>query len=229
MYVKKFTSFCHVLIFYILCTEKKIGSFFLRYHVYVSPCFAPGTATVTIATYSFGLTGLCVNTPDWMEVHRANPVVLWEKVLLYWSAWLAFPPLCSDQSSAGTVRETVYRRRPGLPSRRTHHLEQPAGQCDLCLVSVNLPSAFKNISVPGLVPWHYDWSLEIIPHLQWILKWFCYLDHSKNIWLIDWLIDCCSRIFTFHSSLKPINLMSGWSRFLSIETQNGHPFCQGSV
>ena len=25
--------------------------------------------------------------------------------------------------SAGTVRETVYRRRPGLPGRRTHHLE----------------------------------------------------------------------------------------------------------
>ena len=51
-----------------------------------------------------------------------------------------------------TVRETVYRRRPGLPGRRTHHLEQPAGQRDICPVSVNLPSAFKNISVPGLVP-----------------------------------------------------------------------------
>ena len=24
--------------------------------------------------------------------------------------------------------------------------------------SVNLPSAFKNISVPALVPWHYQWS-----------------------------------------------------------------------
>jgi len=68
------------------------------------------------------------------------------------SAWSAFPPLCSDQSSAGTVRETVYRQRPGLPGRRTHHLEQPAGQRDICPVSVNLPSAFKNISVPGLVP-----------------------------------------------------------------------------
>jgi len=68
------------------------------------------------------------------------------------SAWSTFPPLCSDQSSAGTVRETVYRRRPGLPGRRTHHLEQPTGQRDICPVSVNLPSAFKNISVPGLVP-----------------------------------------------------------------------------
>jgi len=27
---------------------------------------------------------------------------------------------------------TVYRRRPGLPGRRTNHLEQPAGQRDLC-------------------------------------------------------------------------------------------------
>jgi len=51
-----------------------------------------------------------------------------------------------------TVRETVYRRRPGLPGRRTHHLEQPAGQRDICSVSVNLPSASENISVPGLVP-----------------------------------------------------------------------------
>ena len=36
-------------------------------------------------------------------------------------------------------------------TRRTHHLEQPAGQRDICPFSVNLPSAFKNISVPGLV------------------------------------------------------------------------------
>jgi len=54
--------------------------------------------------------------------------------------------------TAGTVRETVYRRRPGLPGRRTHRLEQLAGQRDICPVSVNLPSAFKNISVPGLIP-----------------------------------------------------------------------------
>ena len=68
------------------------------------------------------------------------------------SAWSTFPLLCSDQSSAGAVRETVYRRRPGLPGRRTHHLERPAGQRDISPVSVNLPSAFKNISVPGLIP-----------------------------------------------------------------------------
>ena len=54
-------------------------------------------------------------------------------------------PLYSDQSFAGAVRETVYHQRPGLPGRQTHHLEQPA-------ISVNLPSAFKNISVPGLIP-----------------------------------------------------------------------------
>jgi len=43
------------------------------------------------------------------------------------SAWSTFPPLCSDQSSTGAVRQTVYRRRPGLPCRRTHHLQQSAG------------------------------------------------------------------------------------------------------
>jgi len=51
---------------------------------------------------------------------------------------------CSDQSSAGAVRETIYRRRPGLPGLRTH-LEQPARQRDISPVSVNLPSVFKNI------------------------------------------------------------------------------------
>ena len=69
------------------------------------------------------------------------------------SAWSTFHPLCSDQSSAGTVRETVYRRPPGLPSRRqTHRLEHPAEQRDIFPVPVNLPSAVKNISVPGLIP-----------------------------------------------------------------------------
>ena len=46
----------------------------------------------------------------------------------------------------------LYRRRPGLPGRRTHHLEQPAGQRDISPVSVILPSAFENIPVPGLIP-----------------------------------------------------------------------------
>jgi len=68
------------------------------------------------------------------------------------SAWSTFPPLCSDQSSAGAVRETVYRRRPGLPGRRTHHLEQPSGQRNICPVSVNLPSAFKNILFQASFP-----------------------------------------------------------------------------
>ena len=36
------------------------------------------------------------------------------------SASSTFPPLCSDQSSAGTVSETAYRQRPGLPGRRTY-------------------------------------------------------------------------------------------------------------
>ena len=66
--------------------------------------------------------------------------------------WSAFPPLCSDQSSAGAARETVYRRRPGLPGRRTHHLEQPAGQRDICPVSVNLPSAFKTFLFQASFP-----------------------------------------------------------------------------
>ena len=67
------------------------------------------------------------------------------------STWSTLPPLCLDQSSAGAVHQTVYRWRPGLPSRRTHHLEQSAGQCALCSVVVDVSSASENIFVPGLV------------------------------------------------------------------------------
>jgi len=53
-----------------------------------------------------------------------------------------------QQNRINAKTETVYCRRPGLPG----HLEQPAGQRDISPVSVNLPSAFKNISVSGLIP-----------------------------------------------------------------------------
>ena len=46
-----------------------------------------------------------------------------------------------------STSQTVYCRRQGLRSRRTHHLQQSAGQRDLCPVSVDLPSASENISV----------------------------------------------------------------------------------
>ena len=61
-------------------------------------------------------------------------------------------PCMGWAENAGAAHEAVYRRWPGLPGRQTHHLEQPAGQRDISPVSVNLPSAFKNISVPGLIP-----------------------------------------------------------------------------
>jgi len=47
------------------------------------------------------------------------------------SPWSTLPPFCSDQPSAGAIRETVYRWRPGLPSRRTDNLNQSVGQRDL--------------------------------------------------------------------------------------------------
>ena len=69
------------------------------------------------------------------------------------SAWSTFPPLCSDQSSAGAVRETVYRRRPGLPGRRTHHREQPAGQRDISPVSASrFPQRLKTFLFQASFP-----------------------------------------------------------------------------
>jgi len=43
-------------------------------------------------------------------------------------------------------------------------------------------------------------------HLQWILKWFYYLDHSKNIWLIDWLAMTYAAVMKYSrskTSIKP--------------------------
>ena len=78
--------------------------------------------------------------------------------------------VCTCPDEAGTVRETVYRRRPGLPGRRTHHLEQPAGQRDISPVSVNIPSAFKTFLFQASFPDIITDPRLIIPHLQWILK-----------------------------------------------------------
>jgi len=105
------------------------------------------------------------------------------------STWSTFPPLCSDQSSAGAVRETVYRRRPDLPCRRTHHLQQPAGQCDFCSVSVDLPSASENISVSGLASGHYHRSpLNYSPTFSGSWSGFITWTILKiRGWLIGWL------------------------------------------
>jgi len=46
--------------------------------------------------------------------------------------------------------QTVYYQEPGLPSRRTHHMEQSGGKCDL--FSGDLTSASENIYVPVLFP-----------------------------------------------------------------------------
>ena len=54
-------------------------------------------------------------------------------------------------ASCGSL-PTFARRRPGLPGRRTHHLEQPAGQRGVCPVSVKLPSASKTFLFQALFP-----------------------------------------------------------------------------
>jgi len=45
--------------------------------------------------------------------------------------------------------------------------------------------------ISGLVPWHYHWSpVNYPPHpVDPEVTLLYYLDHSKNTWLIDWLID----------------------------------------
>ena len=85
------------------------------------PPLAPGSGESTVQdgrAYIQGHSWTCVVIPESTGSCRR-------------STRSTFPPLCSDKSSAGAVRETVYCRRPGLPGRRTHHLEQPAGQRDI--------------------------------------------------------------------------------------------------
>ena len=59
----------------------------------------------------------------------------------FFSKAIVFGKLCFDFLShcivqLSRVTTTVYRRRPGFPGRRTRHLEQPAGQCDIGPVSI---------------------------------------------------------------------------------------------
>jgi len=105
------------------------------------------------------------------------------------STWSTFPPLCSDQSSAGAVRETVYRTSAAGPSRSP---DPPSGTAyrtmwfllRLCRPSVSVWKHFcsrPRFRTLSSIP------VKLFPYLQWILKWFYYMDHSKNPWLIDWL------------------------------------------
>jgi len=60
-----------------------------------------------------------------------DPQLSWAPHQLYPALPVA-TPLDGGRSVMSTI--SVYRRRPGLPGRRTHHLEQPAGQRDICPV-----------------------------------------------------------------------------------------------
>ena len=67
---------------------------------------------------------------------------------------------------------------------------EAAGQYDLCSVSVDLSPTSENISVAGLVPWHYHRSLlNYFPTFSGSLSDFFDLDQAKNSRLIKWLID----------------------------------------
>ena len=115
---------------------------------------------------------------------------------------VVFPLFCSYQSSAGAICQTAYRWRPGLFSCWTHHMEEPAGQCHLCSISVNLPSASENISVLGFLSWHYHWwPVAYSPILSgfWsdLFTWTTVKIHN---WLLDWLIDWLYHVISMSGS-----------------------------
>ena len=91
---------------------------------------------------------------DWPG--RVDPVTR----RLYWSRASASP--LHFVLIGGSETRTVSARL--VPNTSTRTVAGPTIWNSLpdnviCPVSVNLPTAFKNISVPGLVPWHYHWSL----------------------------------------------------------------------
>ena len=73
----------------------------------------------------------------------------------------------------------------------THHLEQSAGQCDLCSVSVDLPSASENISVPGLV--------ELFPTFSGSWSDFISITWTTLKFMIDLLIQKSRKM---HKNMK---------------------------
>ena len=96
---------------------------------------------------------------------------------------------CLDQSSAGTVRQTIYRRPLGLPSHRTHHLEHPAGRFDLCSVP-SLSTFRQRVKIflfQASFPHYHRFQLNYAHTGTFSRSWSdFYLDHYKNVWLIDW-------------------------------------------
>ena len=56
---------------------------------------------------------------------------------------------------------------------------------DLCSSSPDFSSDSKIIYFPDSFT---DSIITLLPHPQWITKWFYYLDHCKDSWLTDWLI-----------------------------------------
>jgi len=76
-----------------------------------------------------------------------------------WVNWFVSPICLVDVPSAllrpivcCAVRVTVYHRRPGLPSRRSHHLEQPAGQRAIIPISVNFCQRLKTFLFQASFP-----------------------------------------------------------------------------
>jgi len=94
-----------------------------------------------------------------------GPIVCW------------YRPWNCQPSAAGLSRS---RDSPsGTACRTTWYLPR------LCQPSISVLKHFcssPRSSILSLI----SGIIMIIPHLQWILEWFYYLDHSKNTRLIDW-------------------------------------------
>jgi len=135
----------------------------------------------------------CSCTRPLMELRRhtwvnrfVSPICLveWGVKLYSNQAWSMFPLLCSDQSSAGAIRQTV--------GGRAFPVAWPTIWNSLPdnVISAQSLSTYRQrlkTSVPGLVPWHYRRSpSNYFPILPWILKWFFTWASLK---IHDWLID----------------------------------------
>jgi len=85
------------------------------------------------------------------------------------------------------------------------HLEQSARQCDFCSISFDLPSVSENISLPGLISWHYHQSL--LNHSPTFSESWNYFITWTILNIYDWLITHCLIMSVV------INIQTDWQEW----------------
>ena len=156
--------------------------------------------TETVTSSRVQLVAMTTTTPPAAATRQLRQLLMYKATrgTVPWVNWFV-SPICLVDVPSALLGPIVCWYRPWncLPSAAgpSRSPDPPSGTAcrtmwplpRLCQLSVGV----WNIFVPGLVPWHYILiPSKLFPHLQWILKWFYYLYHFKNTWLIECSFFC---------------------------------------